>query len=247
MNGMQQLVALQGLDDDIRKLEATKKQLKQKAADAASASQHAHDDLDAGTAAVTNARKEMDKREGDLKVFEDQINKLSTQLNTIKTNKEYSAIQGEILNAKQEMSKVEDDILRLMEEVDARQSESGDLKAKVEAADADVVKKKQAITDAIEDADARIERITGERKAMADEIGPKFLEPYDRLRKGKAGLSALAACRNFVCQGCRMSLTANTVNLLMSGKDIIYCHSCQRILYIPTDEDHQDGQGAGRS
>ena len=33
-----------------------------------------------------------------------------------------------------------------------------------------------------------------------------------------------------------MSVTAQTLNQLMSGKDITFCHSCGRILYLDNDE-----------
>jgi hypothetical protein len=246
MEALRQLISLQALDNDIRKLEATKEQLQEKSRTADQAVRQSHAALERSAEAALAARKEADKRDGDLKVYEEKISRLSTQLNTVKTNKEYSAIQHEILNAKQEMGKVEDEILRLMEDIEARQKESAELEDTASQADAELTRQRKILEEALADADARIGRLQDERDALAKTIPSKHYNAYERLRKGKRG-RALAACRNFVCQGCRMALTANTVNLLMAGTDLVMCHSCGRILYIPADEDHLSGAGAGRS
>jgi predicted nucleic acid-binding Zn-ribbon protein len=43
-----------------------------------------------------------------------------------------------------------------------------------------------------------------------------------------------------------MSLTTNTVSLLMGGDKLVYCHSCGRILFLADDEDLTGVAGAGR-
>ena len=246
-NGIRLLAKLQALDETIRKLQATKSQLAQDDVDVQSRAQAAREALEASKRNMTDFRAQMDKRDGDLKTSEEKIKKLSTQLNTVKTNKEYSAIQHEILNAKAEKSGIEDDILTMMEDVDSHHQKIKECEDAAKKADEEIQNKRQAIQAAIADADARIQRIEEERTKLADTIPANLLASYERLTKGKPNTQAMAACRNFVCQGCRMSLTANTVNLLMGANKLVYCKSCGRILYLPEDEDIDGGRGAGRS
>ena len=245
MEGLALLVRLQELDGSIRKLESTRTQLARERDDAQRDVEAARRTFHLGTEAARSMRATVDKRDGDLRQIEAAIKKLSTQLNTIKTNKEYAAIQHEILGAKANQSKLEDEVLAMMDEIESRQRTIRELEAKAKNAEAELAKRKEAIAKAIADAGARISRLQKEREQLVRTIPAGLLQPYERLAKGTYG-QALSACRNFICARCRMSLTANTVNLLMAANKLIFCQSCGRILYLPEDEDTRGGEGAGR-
>lgn len=245
MEGLTLLLKLQQLDDSIQKLEETRVRLGHDRDYAEAHAETARKTLQTGTDKAQSIRMAMDKRDGDLKDVEERIKKFNTQLNTIKTNKEYTAIQHEIMGAKTDKSRIEDEILTMMDEIESQQIQIKEFEAQSKEADAELAKRRQAITNAIQDADARLSRLKGERTELADTIPASFLQPYERLIKG-AGGQALSACRNFVCERCRMSLTANTVSLLMAANKLIFCQSCSRILYLPEDEDPRGGEGAGR-
>jgi len=245
MEGLTLLLKLQHLDDSIQKLEETKVRLGHDRDYAETHAETARETLQTGTGHVQSIRMALDKRDGDLKEVEERVKKFSTQLNTIKTNKEYTAIQHEIMGAKADKSKIEDEILTMMDESESQQNRIRELTAKAKEADAELVKRRQAIAEAVQDADARLSRLKGERAELAGALPANCLQPYERLIKGARG-QALSACRNFVCERCRMSLTANTVSLLMTANKLIFCQSCGRILYLPEDEDPRGGAGAGR-
>lgn len=240
------LIQLQNLDQTIKKLNATKKELTAEAVEADRKS--GADKRNAADRAEESKsfRAAMHKREAELKAIEAKIDRLQTQLNTVKTNKEYAALQHEITGLKADSSRLEDEILRMLEQVEADGIELKRLAAESDKAAQAAKERKQAIETALADADARIERLKKERGELAAGIPAEYLAPYNRLlRKGDG--RAMAACRSFVCEGCRMSLTANTVNLLMAGNRLVYCHSCGRILYLADDEDVHGGIGAGRT
>lgn len=242
---LKRLIQLQHLDTTIRNLQQTREKLARDAAEAEKSAADARKALLSRTEDQKTFRKEMDRREGDLKSIEEKINKLESQLNIVKTNKEYSAIQHEILGQKADKSRLEDEILKMMEQVESHQSQVKQAEGKTKEADSKLAEKKQAIENAIKDAEARIERVRGERTALAEGISPSFVGPYERLLVRGDG-RAMVPCRNFVCSGCRMSVTANTVSLLMGGDKLVNCHSCGRILYLAEDEDMTNIATAGR-
>jgi predicted nucleic acid-binding Zn-ribbon protein len=242
---LKKLIELQRLDATIRNLQDTRQKLTRDAADVQRGAEEAKRALQDRTESHKSTRKEMDKREVDLKTVEEKITRLETQLNVVKTNKEYSALQHEILGLKADKSRVEDDILKMMEQLEARNTEIKQADQKSQEAEAKTKEKKAAIQNALQDAEARIERLHGERAALAESIPASFLTPYERLLQRGDG-RAMVPCRNFVCSGCRMSLTANTVSLLMGGDKLVYCHSCGRILYLADDEDMTNIATAGR-
>ena len=239
------LIKLQELDSTIARLRTTREDLTRQSTQSDERIKATQEQLESRTDESKSFQGALDAREVDLKATEEKIARLETQLNTVKTNKEYSALQHEIAGNKADKSKIEDDILQMIEQAD---KDKNDLKELAKAAE-DAVQagqeRKKALALAMEDAEARMERLNVERKELAAGVPGKFLVPYERMAKKGHG-QAMSACRNFVCESCRMSLTANTVNLLMAGEKLIFCHSCGRILYLARDEDVHGGIGAGR-
>jgi hypothetical protein len=239
------LIRLQDLDATVRNLKLTKEKLAKEAAEAERTAQSEKQSLTDKSSEAKSFRMALDKRELDLKEVEGRIKKLEVQLNTVKTNKEYAAFQHEILGLKADKSRIEDEILKMFEQSEQQQKEIKLLAAKTAEAAAAAIERRKAIQTALQDADARIARVQNERVELSEKIPPAFRSPYERLLTRSDG-RAMAACRNYVCSGCRMSLTANTVSLLMGGDKLVYCQSCGRILYLAEDEDLTGVAGAGR-
>ena len=176
-------------------------------------------------------QKEIDMKELDLKTDEGEITKYNVQLNSIKTNKEYTALCTEIGSKKADMSILEDEILNTMSRLESvneeynrlqedlrREEES--LKVLIESVDADVRK-----------TDIEIEKIQNDQKKYIDALDENSLKHYNRLSNIKGGKAVVAVIGN-VCGGCSMNITTQTLNSLMGGKELVFCQSCSRILYL---------------
>jgi len=242
---LKQLIRLQGLDETLRKLQETKQQLAKQIAEAQRSAAVEKKSFEDRTAETRSFRKAMDKREGDLKELEGKMTKLEVQLNTASSNREYAAFQHEILGLKADRSRAEDDILKMYDRIESQQNEIKQVGQRAAEAEKAAQERRKSVEAGIADAEARIEALKKERAAFTQALSPAFLEPYERLRKKGAG-RAMAACRNYVCMGCRMSLTANTISLLMMGDKLITCQSCGRILFMAEGEDLTGIATAGR-
>lgn len=242
---LKQLLRLQELDDTLRKLQETRTQLQKQLADAQRNAAGEKKQLEDHAAETKSFRKAMDKREGDLKEIEGKIAKLEVQLNTASSNKEYATFQHEILGLKADKSRAEDDILKMYDQIESQQNELKQLTQRTTEADKTAQDRRKATEAGIADADARLATLKKERDTFAQTLSPAFLGPYERLRKKGDG-RAMSACRNYVCAGCRMSLTANTISLLMMGDKLITCQSCGRILFMADGEDLTGIATAGR-
>ena len=176
-------------------------------------------------------QKEIDRKELDLKTDEGEITKYNVQLNSIKTNKEYTALCTEIGSKKADMSILEDEILNTMSRLESvneeynrlqedlrREEES--LKVLIESVDADVRK-----------TDIEIEKIQNDQKKYIDALDENSLKHYNRLSNIKGGKAVVTVIGN-VCGGCSMNITTQTLNSLMGGKELVFCQSCSRILYL---------------
>lgn len=239
------LIQLHKLDNSLRNLQSTKEGLTRDLDEINRTAEDGKQILENFTEESQSFRKLLDKRELDLKDIESRMARFQTQLNMTKTNKEYSALQHEVMGLEADKSRIEDEIITMLDQLDKHKEELQELTQRAQATAQAAEERQESVGAGLRDADARIERLHREREELAAQIPREFLAPYKRLRQRGNG-TAMAACRNFVCQGCRMSLTANTVNRLLGGTELVYCHSCGRILYLPEDEDAQGGAGAGR-
>ena len=181
-------------------------------------------------------QKDIDRKELDLKTNEGEITKYNVQLNSIKTNKEYSALITEIGSKKADMSILEDEILDTMSKLEA--ANQG-----LEKATENLRSEEQSLKDLINTVDTEvkvtdteIEKIKGEQKKYIDLLDDHSLQSYNRLSNIKGGKAIVPVIGN-VCGGCSMNITTQTLNELMSSKDLVFCRSCSRILYLDENSD----------
>lgn len=176
-------------------------------------------------------QKEIDRKELDLKTDEGEITKYNVQLNSIKTNKEYTALCAEIGSKKADMSILEDKILSTMSRLESVNEEYNKLQE-------DLRREEESLKDLIESVDAdvkktdiEIEEVQNDQKKYIDALDEDSLKHYNRLSNIKGGKAVVAVIDN-MCGGCSMKITAQTLNSLMGGNELVFCQSCSRILYL---------------
>src|ERR1039457_7128056 len=186
--------------------------------------------LDADRAALAANQKERKKCESDIPVQEQKISKLKDQMVSTKTNDQYRAFQNEIEFCQKEIRRLEDRILEMMGESEA-------LEKNVKAAEL-ALKDEKAQVEA-EKAVAR-ERTAVDQKAAAD-------LQAERARKGRRGV-AVAEVVDGRCTACYILLRPQYFQDVKHTESILFCESCQRILYYnpPQAFDDLAGQGGTR-
>ena len=81
----------------------------------------------------------------------------------------------------------------------------------------------------LEELTERQETLTAERKDMAAGLDAVELTRYEGLRKSKGG-KAVARVMRGLCQACRMSLPTQHLQRVRSGRQMVLCNSCGRML-----------------
>ena len=163
-----------------------------------------------------------------------KISKYRDQSLDVKTNEQYRALLSEIQFAEQEIRINEDRILEVMVNAEGREKQVKAAEAELKAETAEIEEEKE---------DAR--RVTAEdreklggwnvkRDSLRREISEDVLRRYDRVLKFRG--SGLAEVRDQKCMGCQVMLRPQIYNEVR-GDQLIYCDSCQRILYFdPANE-----------
>jgi predicted nucleic acid-binding Zn-ribbon protein len=195
--------------------------------------------LDADRAALAANQKERRKCESDIPVQEQKISKLKDQMLVAKTNEQYAAFQHEIEFCQREIRRLEDRILEMM-------AESEPLERNVKAAEA-ALKEEKAQVEA-EKGSARektaadqkaASELQTERASIAKEITPATYQQYERVRKSRKGI-AVAEVVDGRCTVCHMLLRPQYFQDVKRTESILFCESCQRILYYNPPQSFDD-------
>ncbi len=188
-------------------------------------------------AQVQDFEKKKKERELELAQKEEAIRKHSGELNTVKTNEAFKALQVEIDRAKSEVGDIETKILEFMEQIDGAQQEfkkaTADFGVEEKAFLAQIAEKESDLA-AVK---AKKETLLAERKNLAEPIPEDIHKIYDHVRsRGKRDPVSKAIKKSdggAVCGACRMNLAPQMVIEVTKLKNFVFCESCQRILYIP--------------
>ena len=156
------------------------------------------------------------------------------QLQTRK-NEEYSALAHEIEASQKAISALEDRELDLMEEAEALQPEIAAAESAHKEEQAKIQKALEALAARAPNLQTRIAEVAAARKKAADGFDENLLDTYQRLFKAKSG-SALVPLQHDVCTGCHMKVTSQTSVEVRSGKSLVGCPNCGRLLYLGEDD-----------
>jgi uncharacterized protein len=177
----------------------------------------------------------------DIKAKDEQIEKLRTQQQQTKNNREYQAFLVEINTVKEDRGKVEDEAMAVMETVEIGQAETKSLQEQHDAEKQKLEQMKAQIGDTVTKLEAEVESLRPQRDAAAAALPPGAREEFERLADHHEGeaMSALAKPdrrrEEYLCTACNMELVTDVYNKLHSRDELVFCPSCRRILFIPED------------
>ena len=183
-------------------------------------------------AKILELEKKKKSKELDAAAKEEAARKHAAQLNDLKSNDAYKAMQAEIEKEKAAAGDIETEILVVMEEID---------KAKLEekSATADFKKTEEFSKKDLEKLEAEMSHAKGRfetekvgRDAAAALVPPSEMKVYNHIRsRGKP--DAVVPAIDGHCGSCQITLSPSLVAEIAKVKNLVTCESCQRILYRP--------------
>ena len=186
---------------------------------------------------IKHNKKEEDRRELDLKSNEEDINKLLIHLNQAKSNDEYSALNKRIEEERRQDSALEDEILELMASSDGLKARTEELQKSVAALEAELSGMEEKAGIDVAAFEKEIDELQNRVNGIEAEIDPDLIDKYRRVFERNLGdVMAVADEVALVCRGCNMSVPRQLINEILKDDAIVFCKSCNRILYIPEKE-----------
>jgi predicted nucleic acid-binding Zn-ribbon protein len=194
--------------------------------------------VQAAAKADENSRR---KHESDIQDQEQKISKYRDQSLNVKTNQEYKALLSEIDQAETEIRKLEDKILEIMVAADSRKEELKQAEAALKADSAEVEKEKEHARQQTAEDEKQLAELNLQRQELRTNINDDALRHYDRVFKLRH--SALSAVHDDqMCSVCRVIVRPQVYQDVVKGEEMVYCDSCQRILYFVPPPPKPEGE-----
>ena len=225
------LVKLQAVDSEIYGLRSEKeaKPLQIKALEAS------FEEKKQGLAVLEKSAQDLLKqrkdKEGELAAQEENIKKLQSQLYSLKTNKEYSAMLQQIEDAKADKSVIEDKILVLFDQADKLKKDAETENVRLKEEEKSFLVEKKKVDDRIKEIDDRLSQLEAQRTQTTVQVDPAVLGQYNRILTNRDGL-AIVKVKDTSCGGCNMLVPPQVINMIKMYERIVTCEICNRILYI---------------
>lgn len=225
------LLELQKTDQDLHELEQFKVDIPNQLETMETAQSEAETRLADQETKVADIEKDRRQHERDLEAAQEQVKKYQGQLYSVKTNKEYDALQAEIQAQKNRISELEDAILLLITEAETEQETLETIRGETESLIERFGEERTALESRLSAVDEDVAVKMDERKRMAMRVENQVLKVYDRIRRNLRGMTVVPLKKG-ACSGCFHVIPLQVIMQIRQGRRLISCESCGRILIL---------------
>lgn len=230
------LIAVQELDLSLDRLAADLSAVPVRKAAEEAAFEAKKGALAAAKAELTRLQVEKKNKELIAAEKEEEIRKHQRDLNQIKSNDAYKALENEIAFASREKDEAETAVLELLEKIDAASAAEKIEQTAVDALAASLKDRLAAIDAEGADIESRAAELRARREALLAGMPADLLERYGFLRGRLKGLAVSEAVGQpggkLSCGGCHMQLRPQESVDLLKPEGFAVCGECQRLMYL---------------
>ena len=184
--------------------------------------------IDKAKADITRLKIEADSIELEVKSGEETLKRYATQMNTMRTSKEFETVKRQMDAQRAWNKENEGKVLELLEQVDVKQKDIEKNNAALIEADKIVAEQLAKVEKEVGELRTQMEALQAERAVLAKDVPDKELVIYNRIAYGQG--KAIAHVERGICSGCFMKIPPQTHNLALLAKELVCCPSCGRIL-----------------
>lgn len=233
---LEQLLTLQEVDEQLLELERSKEYLpeiienvKKEVVDAAL-------NVETTGQKLEEARLKNRQLEADLEGAQGDLSRYQSQMESIKTNREYDALTNEIETIKERIGFIEDEDILTLNEIDELTTSLEEAKKRHELlarSNKDQLVTLEREMGAVED---KVQVKMDARKNITVRITKTTLSVYERVRRGR-GSPVVVALKKKACGACYKSQPPQRIQELRKGITVINCDNCGRFLILVENGD----------
>jgi len=158
------------------------------------------------------------------------------QMDAIKTQREYEALDKEIRDATEKEQ-------GLRKELQKEQQAEEELRVALEKdqmmiqkQEEDVEEEQSKIKLNVKEKNTELKKLAGDERRITPGLDDDILFKFERIIRNKSGVGIVALAKG-VCTGCHMILPPQFVNTVRIGTEVSFCPYCSRILFYQADDE----------
>lgn len=163
-----------------------------------------------------------------------ETEKYRKQLENISNSREYDSINKELENTALLRAIAEKNINEAHEAIEQRKGNLESLSDSMLIREEDLNAKKEELAVIVESTAAQEEELMKKRNACAEKIDERTISAYDRIRSSVHNhLAVVTIVNEDSCGGCFSTITPQRIIDINSGKKLVICEHCGRIIVSP--------------
>jgi predicted nucleic acid-binding Zn-ribbon protein len=167
---------------------------------------------------------------------EQEREKSEGQMDIIKTQREYEALDKEIKDATEKEQSLRKDLQREQTSVEELKNTLEKEEMMIRKQEEDVKEEQSKIKVKVKEKNTELKKLLGEEKKITPGLEEDILFKFERIIKSKSGIGIVSLTKG-VCTGCYMILPPHFVNTVRRGEHVEFCPYCSRILFFQEDEE----------
>jgi len=145
--------------------------------------------------------------------------------------KELASLEDEVSALKRWREKKEEDLLEAMVACEEAEAALADAQAILTQIGETWRTEQGGLADEQASLQTQFGELSEHRGSLILALGTDDVGTYEGLRQRKGG-RAVAAVRDGICEGCRMSPPSSQVQHARSGPELVFCNNCGRVLHV---------------
>lgn len=183
---------------------------------------------------IASSKKEIEE-------FDSEIEKYRSQLENISNSREYDSINKELENQDLLRAIAEKNINEAREAIDDKKVDLDRISDRITIREGDLESKKQELSSIVESTAKEEAALSKRRETYTSKLDERTLSAYERIRKSTHNHLAVVTlfpknddgtCGD-ACGGCFHTITPQRLIDIASGKKLVICEHCGRIIVNP--------------
>ncbi len=227
---LKQLFELQMVDSELDQISILKGELPMEVADLEDEIAGMDTRLQRTKNQIKEAEVEVARHAANMADSEGHIERYTKQLDNVKNNREYEALQKEIENQKLEIQLSEKRVREHKAIVAQKQEVQSATEVRLAQKNKDVENKKVELAQIIEKTEKEEEKLSKRTEKARKKIEERLLAAYDKTRKSYRNGLAVVKVERDACGGCFNKVPAQIQIEIALRKKILACEHCGRVL-----------------
>lgn len=228
---LQQLLTLHAFDQEIAFLERELKRDQDSLTSAVEGVAGLQAELEKTDAELLRLRTDARTAEHTVDAKRDQLDRLRSKVNQVKTEKQYGAATLEFDLVKQEIRKLEDQVIDKLQAVEDLEGRRKTLMEEFEVAEAEVAPMGEEVEKRRANLEEELAIKRDRRNNVTIRLDAGVLALYDRIRSGRQEVALAPLTGEGVCGNCFTAVTIQQEMQIKGLAVIVCCEGCGVILY----------------